>query len=56
MARLSKLISALLHVERESPDNRRVEIEIEPFIEPPLQVIKVNDDGDRIVLVARRPE
>ena len=55
MASLSKVIGALLQMERESPDKRKVMIELPERNEVRLyQLKKVHEESDRIVLVAKR--
>jgi hypothetical protein len=53
VAQLSRIIQALLKVEREDPDRREVYVEI-PESQRLYRVKKIHEEKDRVVLVARR--
>jgi hypothetical protein len=50
MARLSKLIGALLHVERESPDKREVIIDA---ISETRRITGIREEADKVIILTK---
>jgi hypothetical protein len=55
MANVTKMLAALLKIEREDGDKREVYVEIPESVRL-YKIKKIHEEHDRVVLIARRTE